>query len=459
MASEKQFTWEDVAKGQGGGHMSEQGLGVLPRSPGEALEPARAPEPPRRRRTRHRVPSPRLRKLVGSLTGLLTFVLMTMIGLGFAFVLVKHLYDRPGPLEHSVVVVIPRGEGVNAIADRLVREGVLKERWLFTLGVMRFRAQRRLKAGEYEFPKRASVRQVLDTLVEGRAVLHKVTIPEGRTSYEVVEILARQPLLTGEIKEIPPEGSLLPDTYRFSRGTDRQDLLARMADQMRKYVDSLWPGRAKGLPFKTKREAIILASIVEKETGRADERARIAGVFINRLKRGMRLQSDPTIIYGLTGGRGALGRGIRRSEIAKKTPYNTYQIDGLPPTPIANPGRAAIEAVLHPAETDELYFVADGTGGHAFATTLEEHQANVRKWRQIERERQARAKLAASKKTTATLANGAGNAGNEDAATDSLLAVPGLAVVGGAEVTTTAAGAGGVERTVPVPVRKPARSN
>ena len=441
MSRNDEFSWEDFAEGRDPGLRAGQGLGLLPRSPAEALEPGRAPEPPRRRRHRRvrRQSSGRFKGIIGMATGGLTFVLMSMITVAIAFVLVKYQYNRPGPLAHSAVVVIPKGEGVNAIADRLVREGVLTDRWLFTLGVMRFRAQRKLKAGEYEIAKHASVRRVLDTLIEGRAILHKVTIPEGRTSFEVAELLARQPLLQGEITAIPAEGSILPDTYRFSRGTDRQELLERMTDEMEKFIDRLWPGRAEGLPIENKLQALTLASIVEKETSRADERQRIAGIFVNRLKLGMKLQSDPTIIYGLTLGKGRLGRGIRRSELARKTPYNTYQIKGLPPTPICNPGRAAIEAVLDPAKTRDLYFVADGTGGHAFAATLAEHQKNVQAWRKIERARPAAG-------ATAPSAGG-----------DTATAFPGLTVVGDRGVTTTLAGATSSGNTVPAPVRNPVR--
>jgi len=235
---------------------------------------------------------------------------------------------------------------------------------------------------------------VLDTLIEGDAILYSVTIPEGWTSLQTVERLRATDELTGELTEIPPEGSLMPDTYRFARNTSRSDIIARMRTAQEEFLNKVWPTRDADLPIETKEEALILASIVEKETGLADERSKVAGVFINRLRKGMRLQSDPTIIYGLVGGRASLGRPIYRSEIVKETPYNTYVIKGLPPTPIANPGRAAIEAVLRPQETDAIYFVADGTGGHAFATTLAEHNRNVAQWRKIERrmrEEQARA--------------------------------------------------------------------
>ncbi|MGI9407016.1 MAG: endolytic transglycosylase MltG [Hyphomicrobiaceae bacterium] len=328
------------------------------------------------------------------LNGLLTGTLMVLITAGALFAFVKHQFDKPGPLDYATTIVIPKGDGVNSIAGRLVKEGVLRDRWLFKLGVMRFRAQKKLKAGEYAIAKHASVREVLDTLTEGRAILHRVTVPEGRTSYEAVQILNAAPLLTGEITEIPPEGSLLPDTYSFSRGTDRNELLAQMKSDRKKFLSQAWSKRDKNLPYKTMDEALVMASIVEKETGRADERDHIAGVFVNRLRKGMRLQSDPTIIYGITQGRGKLGRGLRRSEIDRKTQYNTYQIDGLPPGPICNPGRSALTATLAPAETKDLFFVADGTGGHVFAPTLREHENNVRKWRKIEKELRAKQKAA-----------------------------------------------------------------
>ncbi|MGI9404782.1 MAG: endolytic transglycosylase MltG [Hyphomicrobiaceae bacterium] len=320
------------------------------------------------------------------LNGLLTGTLMVLITIGALFAFVKHQFDKPGPLDYATTIVIPKGDGVNSIAGRLVKEGVLRDRWLFKLGVMRFRAQKKLKAGEYAIAKNASVREVLDTLTEGRAILHRVTVPEGRTSFEVVQILNAAPLLTGAITDVPPEGSVLPDTYSFSRGTDRNELIAQMQSDQKKFLTRLWEKRDKDLPYKSIKEALVMASVVEKETGRADERDRIAGVFVNRLRKGMRLQSDPTIIYWITNGRGKLGRGLRRSEIDRKTAYNTYQIDGLPPGPICNPGRSALTATLAPAETKDLFFVADGTGGHVFARTLRDHEKNVRAWRKIERE-------------------------------------------------------------------------
>lgn len=351
-----------------------------PRSPAETLEPERAPEPPVRRKRRK--PHP----VLVVMNGVMTLAVVAMLCLGALIYFAKVKFDEPGPLQNATVVAIPKGEGINAIADRLEREGIISDRRIFVASVLYFQAQQKLKAGEYEIRRGASMREVLDQLVRGKSILYKVTIPEGLTSEQAVERLNAEELLTGEIGEIPPEGSLMPDTYKFSRGMTRQEMIERMQAEQKKFVLNLWENRAPDLPFKTIDEAITLASIVEKETSRADERARIAGVFINRLRKKMRLQSDPTIIYGLVGGKGTLGRGITREELNRPTPYNTYTIDGLPPGPIANPGRAAIEAVLNPAKTKDLYFVADGTGGHAFAPTLAAHNRNVARWREIERE-------------------------------------------------------------------------
>jgi UPF0755 protein len=230
------------------------------------------------------------------------------------------------------------------------------------------------------------VQDVINTIVEGKVVQHQLTIPEGLTSEQIVQRLLDIDILSGNIREIPREGSLLPESYRFTRGTPREQVIRRMQEAQRKAVQEAWDRRAPDLPLKSPEELVTLASIVEKETGKADERPRVAAVFANRLKQRIRLQSDPTIIYGLVGGKGTLGRPIQRGEITKPTPYNTYTIPGLPPGPIANPGRAAIEATANPAKTRELFFVADGTGGHAFSETLSEHQKNVGKLRAIERQ-------------------------------------------------------------------------
>jgi len=296
-------------------------------------------------------------------------------------------FTGPSDIPERTTVLIEEGSGLNRIASQLEREGLVADAMMFRLGVELHGKSGALKAGEYAIPRHASMRQIMVILVEGEPILHPITVFEGMTSWEVVEHLKLQPVLTGTVPIVPAEGSLLPETYLVTRGTSRQDVIDRMRKAQRRLVDDLWDDRADGLPFDTIDEALVLASIVEKETGKGDERDKAASVFINRLNLGMRLQSDPTIIYGITKGQGPLGRRIRRSEIDTATAYNTYQIDGLPPTPIANPGAAAIEAVLNPADTEYLFFVADGTGGHAFARTNREHERNVRVWRQIQRER------------------------------------------------------------------------
>jgi len=252
-----------------------------------------------------------------------------------------------------------------------------------------------LKAGEYQFDKHATMREVLNTLVDGKSVQYKVTFPEGWTSQQIVKRLEANAELDGAVSEVPAEGSLLPDTYSFGTKDSKEDILQRMDAAHKKFLAQVWEERDPDIMVKTPEEAVILASIVEKETGVAEERPRIASVFHNRLRKGMRLQSDPTIIYGIFGGSGNRDHPITRDELKQKNPYNTYQIDGLPPTPIGNPGRAAIEAVLKPAKTGDIYFVADGTGGHIFSTTLAQHNKNVAKWRKIEREIRARQKAEA----------------------------------------------------------------
>ena len=376
-------------------------LTIAPRSPAELLEPARPPEPPPRHRRK------RLAPFVRRISAALTLVLALMGGAGGLLLFVQHMFERPGPLTHSAIFAIPRGQGVNGIAGRLASEGIISDRRLFAASHLYYRFRRgekdvQLKAGEYEIEKGASMQSVLATLIKGRSILYKLAVPEGLTSQQIVARLKAHPRLTGTIEQVPAEGSLLADTYKFTRGLARQDLLDRMRTSQQKLVDQLWARRQEGLPIKTRTEAVILASIVERETGRADERERVAGVFVNRLKIKMRLQSDPTIIYGIAGGKGTLGRPILRSEIARKTAYNTYQIDGLPPTPICNPGRFALQATLNPAKTKDLYFVADGTGGHAFATSHRGHLVNVVKWRKIERARRARRALKAAEKPVET---------------------------------------------------------
>ena len=293
----------------------------------------------------------------------------------------------PGPSKAETIVLLEPGSSVASISTELERAGAIRDRRLFLAAVRVHQLQGQLKAGEYAIPAGASVLDIIRILVEGKSILHSLTAPEGRTTAQILRLIEAEPALAGDITLTPKEGDLLPETYVFTRGMTRDDLIAEMTKAQSKLLDEARNGRAEALPFDTKEEAVILASIVEKETGIAEERPRIAGVFINRLKKRMRLESDPTIIYGLTKGE-PLGRGLRQSELRRETPYNTYVIFGLPPTPIANPGRAAIEAVLNPMETDELFFVADGTGGHVFAKTYAEHRANVAKWRRIESEQQ-----------------------------------------------------------------------
>lgn len=304
-----------------------------------------------------------------------------------------------GPLTSAKIVTIKRGMGTEQISNLLKDQGIITNPTAFMVATYAFRSRRgSLKAGEYEIPSGATMSDVLGLLQSGKSLAYKVTIPEGWTSQNALKRIAANAVLTGEITIKPGEGSLRPDTYIFQRGTKRDDLIKRMQKAQTKLMDELWAKRVKGLPIKTRAEALTLASIVEKETGIKSERAHVASVFINRLNKKMRLQTDPTIIYGIVGGKGKMDRPISKADIAKKTAYNTYQIDGLPPTPIANPGRAALAAVLNPATTDDLFFVADGTGGHAFAKTNKGHEANVAKWRKIERER---AKAAKNKKKTA----------------------------------------------------------
>jgi peptidoglycan lytic transglycosylase G len=349
------------------------------RSPHGLITPMAPPEPP--------VYSRRGGRFLQFLSGLLTFILFVAVGAGLMLYMVQRQFGQAGPLPTDKVVTVKGGS--QAVAAILEREGVISQPTLFVIAVQVSGAKDNIKAGEYLFKQRASLNEVIDTLVSGKSVLHSVTIPEGLTSEQIVARLKDSEVLAGEIAAIPGEGTLLPDTYKVPRGLLRQELIERMVKDQERILSEIWARRATGLPVKTPEEFVILASIVEKETGRADERPRVAGVFINRLQRKMKLQSDPTIVYGIVGGKGTLGRGILRSEIDKPTPYNTYVIDGLPPGPIANPGRAALEAVANPSRTKDVYFVADGTGGHVFAETLDQHQRNVVKWRQVEASRRA----------------------------------------------------------------------
>jgi len=332
-------------------------------------------------------PRPRTR-LLAFLAGLAATFLMVLI---FAGVGAWLTFYGPGPDarkgEETIVMLRP-GSGVAEIGSTLERAGVIRSADTFRFAVQLTGADRKLRAGEYRFASGESLSAVVRKLESGKVVRHFVTIPEGRTVAMAVRILKANPILTGEVTE-PPEGSILPETYEVTRGESRQAVMQRMIDAQKELMAELWPKRAAGLPFKTQEEALNLAAIVEKETSKPEERPRVAAVYINRLRQGIPLAADPTIVYGVSRGE-PLGRGIRRSELDADTPWNSYKRAGLPPHPIANPGKASIAAVLNPAITDELYFVADGTGGHVFARTLAEHERNVLRWRAIEAARKAR---------------------------------------------------------------------
>jgi UPF0755 protein len=351
---------------------------IAPRSPRAALEPEHVPVPTRRsKRVRH--------PLVRAGNAVLTFLILIVIGAGAALFVGKQRFDAPGPLQEDHVVNIPRS-GIRDISDLLVHEGVIDQPWTFMAGVAVLKAREGLKAGEYQFPKRASLQDVLDIITSGKVVQHLFTAPEGLTSEQLVARLMENPVLSGTIKEIPREGTLLPETYKFARGMPRERIIQRMQQADRRALKEVWERRVPDLPIQTPEQLVILASLIEKETSRPDERTRVAAVFVNRLRHKMRLQSDPTIIYGLVGGKGALGHPISKAEREQPTAYNTYAIDGLPPGPIANPGRASLEAAANPARTRELYFVADGTGGHTFSDTFEQHQKAVTRLRALEKQ-------------------------------------------------------------------------
>ena len=292
-------------------------------------------------------------------------------------------FTQPGPLDATRRVVVEAGMGLEGIAERLAEANVISDPLVFRIGAKLTEQATRLKAGEYEFPPGVTMQGVLDQLNTGDTVVRRLTIPEGLTSAEVVTLIEAAEGLVGEVPEVPAEGALLPETYHYAWGDSRADLVARMRASLQAALDELWVGRAEDLPLETPQQAVVLASIIEKETGVDGERSLVSSVFINRLNRGMRLQSDPTVVYALTEGAGPLDRALTRADWQVEHPYNTYRIEGLPPGPIANPGRAALAAALAPAESHYLYFVADGTGGHAFATSLAEHNRNVARWRRV----------------------------------------------------------------------------
>ena len=325
-----------------------------------------------------------------SFFGALTFIVGVVLG---AYAFVNYKYEaKPNGADKEIVFEVPRGSGLSSIATRLETDGLIKSAFLFKLVTKLRGNESNFKAGEFSLISPMSMRQIYEALSEGKAILYPFTAPEGLTSAQIFRSMSKVQTLVDDVPQIPAEGTLLPETYLTPKGMKKSALLKQMQKDQKIILDTLWETRDADLPINTKAEAIILASVVEKETGVSSERDVVAGVFINRLRKGMRLQSDPTIIYGVSKGEPLLNkrgqqRGIRRSEIDRKTDWNTYQIDGLPVTPICNPGKDAIAAVLKPAQTDYLFFVADGTGGHVFAKTVREHNNNVIKWRKIERQR------------------------------------------------------------------------
>ena len=334
---------------------------IMPKTASEALRPEQGTPPPVRARSRHS-----RNQFIVFLNFVLSAIVLLVLAAVVAVYFGKQAFDGPGPSETVSTIVIKPNTGVQDIAEQLQRRGLISDARLFQLGLRAHGNQAKLKAGEYEIKAHASMRDVMELLKSGKSVLYSITVPEGLTVEQAFKRIAEQDALSGSLPEtLPPEGSLAADTQRFTRGTTRQQIVDKM--------------------------------LADQKTGRSDERSRVAAVFINRLKKGMRLQSDPTIIYGLYGGKGKpADKPIYQSDLQKPTPYNTYLISGLPPTPIANPGRAALEAVANPSETDDLYFVADGSGGHVFASSLDEHNENVARWRQVEKKQAEEAAKAGS---------------------------------------------------------------
>ncbi|MAM60198.1 endolytic transglycosylase MltG [Maritimibacter sp. UBA3975] len=373
----------------------------------------------------------------------LSLMIVALVVVGGVIGWGQRQYVAQGPLETAICLKVEPGSNFNRVSDALEAQGAITSPSIFRMGAEYSGKSTQLKAGSFLVDENASMEEIVDVVTRGGAstcgteviyriginsaeyqvreldpatqsfvtvaefapdaevpadytrvrdqadTRYRIAIAEGTTSWQIVNALRQVEFLDGELAEVPAEGSLAPDSYEMRPDDARAELIARMEDAQDARLATAWENRAEGLPYDSPEEALIMASIVEKETGVAEERRQVASVFVNRLEQGMRLQTDPTVIYGITNGQGVLGRGIRQSELRAETPYNTYVIAGLPPTPIANPGLAAIEAAVHPDSTDYLFFVADGTGGHAFATTLEDHNRNVARWREIEAERAA----------------------------------------------------------------------
>jgi UPF0755 protein len=363
---------------------------IIPKSASEALRPEKVPQPPKRSRKAKS-------QVVIFLNFLMTVIVCLTIAAAGTVYYAMSSYEDTGPLTANTNFIVRNGAGIQEIASSLERNNIVSDGRVFRfMSEAYLEDNDTLKAGEYEIKAGSSMQEIMQLLKSGKSILYSVSLPEGLTVKQMFGRLSSDPVLEGDLPgQMPAEGTLRPDTYKFSRGTKRAEIVAQMAAAQKQLVDQIWDKRDPDLPIESRDEFVTLASIVEKETGIADERSRVASVFINRLEKGMRLQSDPTIIYGIFGGDGKpADRPILKSDLEKDTPYNTYLIKGLPPTPIANPGRAALEAVANPSRTPDLYFVADGTGGHVFAATLDEHNSNVRRWRKIEAEKAAAAKAA-----------------------------------------------------------------
>jgi UPF0755 protein len=367
---------------------------IVPQSASEALRPEPGTPPPLPKRRSRRARS----QIVVFANFMLSLVVLVVLAAAAAVYFGKLAFNEPGPSDVTTNYVVKSGTGIVEIADGLERRNIISDARVFKYGVQAYGHQGDMKAGEYEIKAHASMREIMDLLRSGKSLLRSLTIPEGLTVEQIFQRVREDEVLVGDLPVImPSEGSLFANTMRFSRGTTREELIKKMQADQKKLVEDIWERRDPKTPLKTIEEFVTLASIVEKETGKADERPRVAAVFINRLNNRMRLQSDPTIIYGLFGGKGKPSdRPILKSDLEKPTPYNTYTINGLPPGPIANPGRDALEAVAHPSQTEDLYFVADGTGGHVFAETLEEHNDNVKRWREVEKNRLDEAAKAAT---------------------------------------------------------------
>lgn len=314
--------------------------------------------------------------------GLLGLAALSILG---GWLWLGHYLETPGPLAQPVTLVISKGAGLSAISKQLSDAFVIAHPLAFRLGAMRLSKTKALQAGEYAFAPAMSPRQVMEKLASGEVVIHQFTLVEGRTVRQLLDELQAETALEGEVAAPPAEGSLLPETYNFILGETRAQLILRMKRAMDEALAEAWRMRAEGLTLTDPQQLLILASIVERETGVAAERPHVAAVFHNRLKKGMRLQSDPTAIYDLSGGLGVLDRPLLKADLERASPHNTYVIPGLPPGPIANPGRASLMGAARPAASDDLYFVADGTGGHAFSASLEGHNRNVANWRKIEK--------------------------------------------------------------------------